>query len=193
MLAASRCCASTNEERSARPWRRSAVGFGSRLCGIALSRSINSVISPACGSGVGSAGGSESIRASSRCSGAVSFCPSSHSGAITSPTTTLSTIAPPCRTRSWRRVVASDSHMAATSARLEAGADRLDDHLAGAVEVVLAGRDQLEDPAREQLLDRPVEPHRDDLRVEVGAELARLLRVADDLRDPLVGAADLRE
>ena len=53
--------------------------------------------------------------------------------------------------------------------------------------------DQLEHPAGEKLLDRAVEPHRGELRVDVLAKGARSLAVGDDLGDHVVGAADLRQ
>ena len=49
----------------------------------------------------------------------------------------------------------------------------------------------VEDPAREQLLDRAVEGHRGEGGVDVGAEGAGLLALLDDPRDRVVGAADL--
>src|SRR5688500_15144324 len=76
---------------------------------------------------------------------------------------------------------------------LEAGAHRGYDPRPAPIEVRIGRREELKRPAREKLLDRPVEPHRGDLRIHVAAEAALLLAVGDDLRDALVGAADLRE
>src|SRR5262245_22382295 len=60
---------------------------------------------------------------------------------------------------------------------LEAVAHGLDDHRAKLVEVLV---DQLEDPARKELLDRAVEPHRGDQRVHVRTERSLRLAVGDD-------------
>src|SRR5262245_34288998 len=53
---------------------------------------------------------------------------------------------------------------------LEAVADRRDDKRPCLVEVSIGGRDHLEDPAGEELLDRSVEGHRGEGRVDVAAE-----------------------
>ena len=52
--------------------------------------------------------------------------------------------------------------------QLEPAADGLDDHLLGLLEVVRRRGDRLEDPGREQLLDRAVEAERRELRRDVG-------------------------
>src|ERR1700710_2663902 len=77
--------------------------------------------------------------------------------------------------------------------RLEAVTDRRHHKFLGLVEVCVGGGDEVEDPAREQLLDRPVEGHRGEHRRHVVAEGAGGLAVLDDLGDRLVGAADLRQ
>src|SRR5436190_8044032 len=127
------------------------------------------------GCGTGSGGGSRSSLASSLRNGSRSRCPTSQSGRAMNPTTRLRTFAAPWRTRSWRCVLASDSHtcgplLRGSGTRFEAPANRLDDHLTGAVEISVGPRNELEDPAGEQLLDRAVEPHRGELGVHVLAE-----------------------
>src|ERR1044072_7427378 len=77
--------------------------------------------------------------------------------------------------------------------RLETVADRRRDKSLCLVEVGIGGGDQLEDPAREELLDRAVERHRGEVRVDVAAEGIRLLTLGDDLGDRVVGTADLRQ
>ena len=52
----------------------------------------------------------------------------------------------------------------AVGMRFEAVADRLDDEVLRPLEVVVAVREQPEDPARQHLLDRAVEGHRGELR-----------------------------
>ena len=76
-------------------------------------------------------------------------------------------------------------------AYLQAAADGLHDHLLGLLERLRGGRDRLEDPCREHLLDRTVEAKRGELGREVAAERAGVLSLADDLRDALVSPADL--
>src|SRR6202012_3280608 len=77
------------------------------------------------------------------------------------------------------------------SARLEAVADRRDQKVPCFVEAVLGGRDVVEYPLGQKLLDRTVEGLGGEARRDVGAELPGRLAVGDDLRDPFVGAADL--
>src|SRR3954471_60888 len=81
----------------------------------------------------------------------------------------------------------------AYSPRLEPVADRRHQQIARLVEVGLRSRDRVEDPAREQLLARAVEGPRTQHRRDGAAEGSALLAVGDDLRDPLVGAANLLE
>src|SRR6478672_13700871 len=68
----------------------------------------------------------------------------------------------------------------------EAVADRRHHKSLGLLEVCVGSRDDVEDPAREQLLDRPVEGHRGEQRRDVVAEGALPLPVLDDLGDRLV-------
>src|SRR3954454_3841553 len=74
---------------------------------------------------------------------------------------------------------------------VQAAADRLHDEPLGVVEIRLLLGKGVEDPAREHLLDRPVERHRGELRRHVVAELARYLGLVDDRGDQAVGLADL--
>src|SRR5690349_1955489 len=94
------------------------------------------------------------------------------------------------RSLSIRPLLLSDR---ARGMRLEAAADRLDDEGLRVLELGRTGRQDLEDPAREDLLDRPVEGHRGELRGDVGAERAVALAGLDDLGDARVGLADLGE
>src|SRR6476659_5897369 len=71
--------------------------------------------------------------------------------------------------------IGADSTRTGAGLAVQAGADRLHDEPLGLVEVALGLRQRVEDPAREHLLDRPVERHRGELRRDVGAELARRL------------------
>src|SRR5687768_16869355 len=90
-------------------------------------------------------------------------------------------------------VVARSKASELTLRYFKAAADVLHQHLARTVEVTLPGRDQLEDPGSEELLDGAVEPHGGELWVDVRAKFARGLGVGDDLRDRLKGAGDLRQ
>src|SRR3954465_251598 len=74
---------------------------------------------------------------------------------------------------------------------LEAAADRLDDQALGALVVLVRLREHVEDPGREQLLDRAVEAHRAELGGDVGLERAVGARLLDDPRDEAVGLLDL--
>src|SRR6187399_114018 len=60
---------------------------------------------------------------------------------------------------------------------LETVADRRHQQGLCLVEVAVGGRDHLEDPAGEELLDRPVEGHRGEVGVDVAAEDPRRLAV----------------
>src|SRR3954447_5455804 len=79
------------------------------------------------------------------------------------------------------------------SGAVEPCADRLDHEILGLLVLGVALWQQVEDPAREHLLDRAVERHRCELRRDRVLERALLLRLGHDLGDQLVGLADLRQ
>ena len=74
---------------------------------------------------------------------------------------------------------------------VEAAADRLHDERLGLLELRVAARQHLEDPAGQHLLDRAVEGQRREPRRDRVLELAVGLGPRDDPRDQLVGLADL--
>src|SRR4051794_37075765 len=76
-------------------------------------------------------------------------------------------------------------------ARVQPAADRLHHEPLGLLVLVLATRKQVEDPRREDLLDRPVEGHGGVLRRDGGLERSLRLGPLDDSGDPVVGLADL--
>src|SRR6188472_4642817 len=181
---------------SGTPLRSNATSEWWRPLGIDSRSSISADMVRSRGCATGNSAGDGSRRPSAARSGSRRRWPTSHTGSATDPTATLRAFAAPCSARSCRYDDPSDSHMAVRALRravasLEAAADCLDQHLASAVEVAVAAGDQAEHPARQELLDRAVEPHRRELRIDVVAELAGRLGVGDDLGDQIVGAADL--
>src|SRR6185437_10926864 len=99
--------------------------------------------------------------------------------------------APATRPAQTSRLTISFSMRRPYLSRLEAVADRSRDKTLCLLEVGVGGGDQLEDPAGEQLLDRAVEGHRGEVGIDVAAERPRGLPLGNDLRDRVVGAADL--